>query len=733
MDPDTRETILGTHDRSLEMRLDAKINHYLFDEFQDTNNLQYLAFDGILKEMFSTVSENFRSFFCVGDKKQSIYQWRDGNPYLFDYLINQITPVAEECGYSPVDSLSKSYRSNQTVLDMVNILFYPEYNGVVPFFEHARKQMDFKWHTSSKNTNGFAAFIDQESDTVESKARVIFEILKKQKPLQKNLTVGVLVRKNRTARELADAFSSLAEKENLKHILPVSVEGSISSCDSMAFNLYRSLITLALHPYDKISKSFLEMLTFSEKNSIAPEKLTLKELLRRMKFPETGELSEEIRKDLSFNGIAGNIDRFINAFAGEWNDFDSKRMSTMRDIAENFNGTPEEFLEALEWIKAEDAALKQTVQIMTIHKSKGLEFDIVFLPDTANSKGQNNTLIPDAEIVDYSDIAFGESLPSPSWISYLPKEGIAASIPPFQEFLDKQKEQEAFAKCCTLYVAMTRAARALYIISSCGKTTTTLAPDMLMKEVYSRYGSQSCDREWFKELYHACKADCKMSLIYSRGDNNFVEKEFSEKPENSVKLLPAIPRKITAMTGKIKQTASGQKSLPTPDVSKRFHRSSGASIGTIVHELFEKIEFIDDNFCAEKFCNWHLKDTPFSDPARKIFCNALVPGNNITALLSRPSGDFELWNEYRFILKNSENIIIPGAFDRVIIHKENGTPSSAEIIDYKTDNLEKIEDFSIYTEQMITYKRSLSSITGLPETQIKCIICSLNLDQTLTI
>ena len=731
MSDETKEAILGSSDRSLEMRLDAKINHYLFDEFQDTSNLQYLAFDGILKEIFSSVPDKFRSFFCVGDKKQSIYQWRDGNPYLFDYLIKQLTPVAEERGYSPVDSLSKSYRSCQIVLDMVNMLFYPEYTGDIPFFESIRKEMDFKWHSSAVNKNGFAALIDQESGSIESKAGLIFEILKKQNPLQKNLSVGILVKKNRTAREFADAFSELVEKENLGHLFPVSIEGSISPCDSMAFNLYRSLITLALHPSDQTSQAFLTMLTFGEKNS-HPEALTTEKLLKRMGFPENSDLSEAIRNDIFYNGISGNIDRFIKAFSGEWNNFDSKRISTMRETAENFRGTPEEFLEKLQWIKAEDAALKKTVQIMTVHKSKGLEFDIVFLPDTANQPGENNSLLPDTEIVDYSDVSFGDTLPESSWISYLPKSGIAAGIPPFQEHLDKQKKQEAFEKCCNLYVAMTRAAKALYIITSCGKTTSTLAPDMLLNEVFSQFGSQNCDRAWFRELYHNCRYPGKMSLIYSRGDNNFTEKEFPEKSEDSVIILDRIPRQIISMDTVSRKTASGEKSVPAADPAKRFQTSTGAAIGTTVHELLEKIDFLDDSFDAEKFCDLHLEHSVSSMTVRQIFCETFAPGKNIPALFTRPEGDFELWKEYRFILKTPEKTLIPGAFDRVIIHKENGRFIRAEIIDYKTDRLEKAEDFKIYENQMLYYRKSLSSITGLPEDKIKCIICSLHLDQILT-
>lgn len=65
----------------LQKRLDQKINHYLLDEFQDTSTNQWSAFQNLVEEVIQNMDpEVFRSFFMVGDIKQSIYQWRSGNP-----------------------------------------------------------------------------------------------------------------------------------------------------------------------------------------------------------------------------------------------------------------------------------------------------------------------------------------------------------------------------------------------------------------------------------------------------------------------------------------------------------------------------------------------------------------------------------------------------------------------------------------------------------------------------
>ena len=108
---------------NMEERLDAVINHYLFDEFQDTSHDQWYIFSNLVDEILSTRDDRFRSFFCVGDIKQSIYQWRGGDPYLFEKVISDTREKSADLGYDPKSELFKSFRSSQDILDPVNITF----------------------------------------------------------------------------------------------------------------------------------------------------------------------------------------------------------------------------------------------------------------------------------------------------------------------------------------------------------------------------------------------------------------------------------------------------------------------------------------------------------------------------------------------------------------------------------------------------------------------------------
>ena len=97
----------------LYFRLDARIGHILFDEFQDTSVTQYRIFEPIIEEI--AASESDRTFFYVGDTKQSIYRFRGGQKALFDY-------VARRFGVE-VGHLRTNYRSRREIVEFVNRTF----------------------------------------------------------------------------------------------------------------------------------------------------------------------------------------------------------------------------------------------------------------------------------------------------------------------------------------------------------------------------------------------------------------------------------------------------------------------------------------------------------------------------------------------------------------------------------------------------------------------------------
>ena len=102
-----------------EYRFDSSTKHWLFDEFQDTSRLQWEVFKDIIDE---AIQDPEKSFYFVGDIKQSIYGWRGGDMKLFGEIYEHYKKHMLDN-----EQMKTSYRSCPAVIDFVNQLFsnYP--------------------------------------------------------------------------------------------------------------------------------------------------------------------------------------------------------------------------------------------------------------------------------------------------------------------------------------------------------------------------------------------------------------------------------------------------------------------------------------------------------------------------------------------------------------------------------------------------------------------------------
>ncbi|QAA48671.1 hypothetical protein C1O40_09075 [Akkermansia muciniphila] len=105
-------TITPELKRDLQYRMYCRYDHWMLDEFQDTSQPQWRVIKPFLDDLAESKAGNEGSIFVVGDIKQSVYQWRGGDPELFRSVSSQLQ--LEQRG------MSTSYRSVQPVLDLVN-------------------------------------------------------------------------------------------------------------------------------------------------------------------------------------------------------------------------------------------------------------------------------------------------------------------------------------------------------------------------------------------------------------------------------------------------------------------------------------------------------------------------------------------------------------------------------------------------------------------------------------
>ncbi|MBE6364225.1 MAG: hypothetical protein E7053_00575 [Lentisphaerae bacterium] len=728
-DKENNEIILGPYNRSIEFRLDRQIRHYMFDEFQDTSDVQMRVFNPLLVELFSQLDrDSFRSFFCVGDIKQSIYQWRGGNPELFNYIHNLLRPIGEQLNYDPADSLVRSYRSSQAVLDTVNAVFCT-YDGKFENFKPAHKKLAYLPHISSDPAMpGHTALINvaqsspHTAQNFAAKSRIMAEIIREICPLERNMTVGVLVPTNDVAKEFARILRS-------EYGLPVSVDGKISPVDSMAFNVFRELLILAGHPGDQEAQNFLAMLCFA-----APEDdhavFTPEILAEKLGFSPALPLAESVREEIFLNGLSGFARKFMEAFSPECTAFDRERLEILCSAANKFNGSTDDFLRQVDRLGKNDSSLQGTIQLMTCHKSKGLEFDIVFMPDPTIHNANGSSYLPEAQIIRYDENNDDWLLES-DWVSYMPHKAIAANVPALAAHLKEKEIDRVLEKSCALYVAMTRAKSALYILTSRNNPDGSFAPDRLLMEQLAGFGAQNSDTFLADLLAAPELSDAAPEMLFSHGNWHWYIQQHPEietaRPAESFTsaALPAVRREIYR-----EYTASGGKDeFFSVKPEKRFDPVSGKNVGSEVHALFEKLRFADDTFDPAAFC----QEYPVSSTAGDIFCSAMAADSPIRAALQQPDGEYELWCERRFLLVNHRGETVPGAFDRVVIFKENGVPVSAHIIDYKSDRFDSPEEFAIYFPQLTSYRESLAMLLNIPGSAIRCSIFALKIRQIIDV
>ncbi len=171
----------------------------------------------------------------------------------------------------------------------------------------------------------------------------------------------------------------------------------------------------------------------------------------------------------------------------------------------------------------------------------------------------------------------------------------------------------------------------------------------------------------------------------------------------------------------VRRTPSGSEtSIVT--AKQLFSRSGrfARAYGTLVHAMFEQIEWLDEMSELELDQLWAA--VPCLDESLRVRAleevRRCLGSNEARTVLNRPSTEAQCWREKRFeILLNGE--WLSGTFDRVMIE-----PHCATILDFKTDKVETDEAFRErvdgYRPQLQTYREVLSRMTGLPTSAIHC-------------
>jgi len=443
-------------------RLGERYKNYFIDEFQDTSEMQWTNIIPLADHNLNTIqsdTEPAANLTLVGDAKQSIYRFRGGKAEQFIDLCMAENPFQVE---KEVIDLPSNYRSAKEVVEFNNSFFQYISNK----FESSTYKTLFKGSAQEpiKLEGGYVniSFLEarkkeEELELHPIKSLEIIKDLDKQGVSRSDICILTRTRK--------ESFA-IANYLNEQGISIVSSESLLVS-NSPEVRFINNLLTTSLNPHDKNIKwellnYLVQKLEIKDSHKLILENLE-KEHQEFFAWLTDFDIYFDIKK-IQILSIYEAAEYIIRAFSliKESDAYLQFYLDFVFDSLNNKNIGVSEFLELWNQ-KSEKLSIlapksDDAVQIMTIHKSKGLEFPIVIYP-FANSALQDisreSIWLPLPEGL--NDIPIGYLKASKAMLDWGETEANA-----YQELLDKTE----FDSINVLYVAFTRASQQLYIISN---------------------------------------------------------------------------------------------------------------------------------------------------------------------------------------------------------------------------------------------------------------------------
>ena len=542
-------------------KVGSQFQHYFFDEFQDTSELQWQNFVPLRDH---SVATEYTSFTLVGDPKQSIYRFRGGESKLMLDIINKKE-------FSPKEAdllvLKDNWRSARNIVQFNNELY--RYHSESLEEEHknifgtdAEQSPKSKFDGRVK-VNLIENLTNEEfyDDTSERMRKDIQECLDNG---FKFSDITILCRGNFDIFSYSQKLGNLkvtyhGEETNIKTISDKGLTLELS-------NTLKAVIEFLRWEINPKNKPCLIMMMYHlntlGKIHMADFTLEMKEILDIESHEEIllflqQKYSLQLKQDNfpRFN-LYNFIEYYINEFSVEnkETDFLLNFLEMLFNFTQNAGASTKEFLKY--WDEEASSYTIQAsenidaIQIMTIHKSKGLEFPIVFIPMINKNR--------DNEFTNWFETNESDALKSVNINQF--SKNLEVYDEQIQEFNKKNSYKNLIDRLCLQYVATTRPVEQLFFyIQKANKTSNNLE----LLEFLQTKNTENADEFDLYEVYP------EMLKKYSK------TKSSSFKTKN-IEDLKNINEKSTSIK------------IATP--SKNYQvRNEKVRIGLFVHELLSKI------------------------------------------------------------------------------------------------------------------------------------------------
>tara|TARA_B110000438_G_scaffold290123_1_gene325496 strand:- start:7046 stop:10180 length:3135 start_codon:yes stop_codon:yes gene_type:complete len=698
----------GGRDFKSAFRMDGTIDHLLLDEFQDTSLPQW----NIVEPLALSISQQpDRSFFCVGDAKQAIYGWRGGRREIFKRLETSLDDIH-------ADKLDDSYRSSRVVVEFVNNVFqtldaHP--NPSVHADTLTRWKSDFVALTPILEHDGYVEYANADVGTSSSErmqACLTLAVDKTEALLAENreMDIGILVRTNESIAILMHLLTTRG--------IAASEDGGNPLSNYSAVQTILSALSLIEHPASTVAQFHVahsplsKLFGYEQGASLGHVDVTS---------------SLQFRRRIAANGFHSVLAELVLTLEPHVDRVQFTRLEHLLAFADIFTFSTgsrlDEFIEAVEKERFSDPESSR-VRVMTIHQSKGLEFDAVILPTlesglaprsptyavTRNSASQQIT-----DVFMYRSNQIQELLPSR-----------------YREACRSRLAELVNESLCVLYVALTRAARALYIIGPCKPKSPKLPP----------LNSAGVIQMSFTDEY----SQIPNSVVYHDGNENWFEELpiYDPKPLEPLSTLP-VPLSKESATDPTPLVSASPSSLEGGDrflLSGVLRASSAPALmfGTQLHFFMEQIDWAEGSYWDvatnefnSKFgdvssaLQTHLAMFTENAPLAHILTTDFYFDESTSPLngsdgWNREATRFAVHNEYP-ICASVDGTLLRGFIDRLVVMRVDDRIVAVDICDYKTDRVapdtdELQEYISHYRPQITAYRKAIAQMFALEHSQI---------------
>ena len=359
-------------------KIGTKYNNYFLDEFQDTSELQWKNLIPLTSHALTNeeINDDGGNLFLVGDPKQSIYRWRGAKPETFSNL-KAVNPFYIK---PKTNKLGTNYRSFRNIVDFNNKFFQNNSKVLnIKAVDSIYGKLDQKYLKKKNGGHLSITFINPENkDYNERCAEKVLEIIKQKEKQGFNLSdIAILCRTNKECNLISASLIDNNIKVNSEELLALS--------ESKEVLFLIDVIRLILNKNDlNAKKNILKFISikrvknnkyeFIKKEMELPVSKIFEKLLNinyeRVSSLELYSACEKIISSVSFLEDAKMQVSFL---LDEIYNFSYSKSSLLQSFVDYWDIKKEK-------LKVNLIEETNAVKVLTIHKSKGLEFPIVILP-----------------------------------------------------------------------------------------------------------------------------------------------------------------------------------------------------------------------------------------------------------------------------------------------------------------------------------------------------------------